>query len=195
MIRVCIIGGIGSGKTSISRLFRFPVFNADKEVKFIYKNNKSCFRNLRSKLPKFIKSYPIKKKDLISAINDNEKNLKKISSVVHPIVRKRLRNFIKKNNNYKMIILDIPLLIENKINNKKDFLVFVDTNRNNILRRLKQRPNFNKKIFNKLRENQIELSEKKKLADYIIDNNYPVHIIKKKIKKLKEKILNERNNT
>ena len=94
-----------------------------------------------------------------------------------------------------MIILDIPLLIENKINNKKDFLVFVDTNRNNILRRLKQRPNFNKKIFNKLRENQIELSEKKKLADYIIDNNYPVHIIKKKIKKLKEKILNERNNT
>ena len=94
-----------------------------------------------------------------------------------------------------MIILDIPLLIENKINNKKDFLVFVDTNRNNILRRLKQRPNFNKKIFNKLRENQIELSEKKKLADYIIDNNYPVHIMKKKIKKLKEKILNERNNT
>ena len=65
----------------------------------------------------------------------------------------------------------------------------------NILRRLKQRPNFNKKIFNKLRENQIELSEKKKLADYIIDNNYPVHIMKKKIKKLKEKILNERNNT
>ena len=94
-----------------------------------------------------------------------------------------------------MIILDIPLLIENKINNKKDLLVFVDTNRNNILRRLKQRPNFNKKIFNKLRENQIELSEKKKLADYIIDNNYPVHIIKNKIKKLKEKILNERNNT
>ena len=94
-----------------------------------------------------------------------------------------------------MIILDIPLLIENKINNKKDLLVFVDTNRNNILRRLKQRPNFNKKIFNKLRENQMELSEKKKLADYIIDNNYPVHIIKNKIKKLKEKILNERNNT
>ena len=107
---------------------------------------------------------------------------------------KKLTVFAK-NKNYRMIILDIPLLIENKINNKKDFLVFVDTNRNNILRRLKQRPNFNKKILNKLRENQIELSEKKKLADYIIDNNYPVHIIKKKIKKLKEKIINERNNT
>ena len=195
MIRVGIIGGIGSGKTSISKLFKSPVFNADKEVKFIYKNNKACFRDLKRKLPEFIKSYPVKKKDLISAINHNGKNLKKISSVVHPIVRKRLRDFIKKNKDYGMIILDIPLLIENKLNNKKDFLVFVDTNRSNVLKRLKQRPNFNKKIFDKLKENQIELSKKKKLAHYIIDNNYPVHIIKKKIKKLKEKIFNERNNT
>jgi dephospho-CoA kinase len=66
MIRVGIIGGIGSGKSFISRLFECPVFNADDEVKYIYKKNKECFNKLKKKLPKFIKSFPIKKKELIS---------------------------------------------------------------------------------------------------------------------------------
>ena len=43
MIRVGIIGGIGSGKTFISKLFDYPVFNADDEVKYIYRKNKECF--------------------------------------------------------------------------------------------------------------------------------------------------------
>ena len=55
MIRVGIIGGIGSGKSFISKLFGYPVFNADDEVKYIYKKNKECFNKLKKKLPKFIK--------------------------------------------------------------------------------------------------------------------------------------------
>ena len=62
MIRVGIIGGIGSGKSFISKLFRYPVFNADDEVEYIYKKNKDCFNKLKKKLPKFIKSFPFKKK-------------------------------------------------------------------------------------------------------------------------------------
>ena len=86
MIRVGIIGGIGSGKSFISRLFGYPVFNADKEVIKIYKENKSCFNKLRNKLPKYIKSYPINKVELSKAISANKYNLKKIASVVHPLV-------------------------------------------------------------------------------------------------------------
>ena len=64
MIRVGIIGGIGSGKSFISKLFGYPVFNADNEVKNIYKKDKECFEKLKKKLPKFIKTFPIKKKNL-----------------------------------------------------------------------------------------------------------------------------------
>ena len=194
MIRVGIIGKIASGKSFIAKLFNYPVFNADREVNFLYKNSRQCFKKLKKILPNYIKSFPIKKSEIISAINNEKKNLKKVSSVVHPMVRKQLKTFIRKNKNRKMVILDIPLLIENKLNMENDVLVFVKCNRNKILERLKKRPNYNKKILKSLSQNQIINSKKLRMANYIIDNNFSPHIMKNKIILLKKKILNERNN-
>ena len=195
MIRVGVIGGIGSGKSFISKLFKSPVFNADKEVEFLYKNNLECYKKLKKKLPRFVKSFPISKSQLIKAINEDKKNLKKISSVVHPLVRKKLKSFLNKNKKNKIIVLDIPLLIENKLYNKKDILIFVKSNRNKVINRLRKRKNYNKKILSNLRKNQANLLKKRKLANYIVDNNFSPNIMKKKISLLKNKILDERNST
>ena len=195
MIRVGVIGGIGSGKSFISKLFKSPVFNADKEVEFLYKNNLECYRKLKKKLPRFVKSFPISKSQLIKAINEDKKNLKKISSVVHPLVRKKLKSFLNKNKKNKIIVLDIPLLIENKLYNKKDILIFVKSNQNKVIKRLRKRKNYNKKILLNLKKNQANLLKKRKLANYIVDNNFSPNIMKKKISLLKNKILDERNST
>ena len=194
MIRAAVIGGIGSGKTFVAKLFKCPVFNADDEVKIIYKTNKVCFNKLKKKLPSYIKSFPIKKNELVKAITKDKKNLKKISYIVHQLVRKKMNFFLKKNKKQKLVLLDIPLLIENKLNKKGDILIFIQSKKSKILNRLKKRPNFNKKIFRKLKENQELESKKKRLASYIIDNNYSANVMKK-IKLIKNKILHERNNT
>ena len=195
MIRVGLIGEIGSGKSFIAKLFNYPVFNADREVEILYKNSKECYKKLSKKLPSFVKSFPISKSQLIKAINQDKKNLKKISSVVHPLVRKKMKLFLNKNKKNKIVILDIPLLIENKLYNKKDILVFIKSNQNKIINRLKKRKNYNKKILLNLRKNQTNLLKKRKLADYIVDNNFSPNIMRKKIKYLKQKILNEGNRT
>tara|TARA_B100000242_G_C43015624_1_gene472258 strand:- start:553 stop:1140 length:588 start_codon:yes stop_codon:yes gene_type:complete len=195
MIRVGIIGDIGSGKSFVSKLFKYPIFNADNEVKNIYKSNKNCFLKLKKKLPRYIKSFPIKKKNLIEAINADKNNLKKITDVVHPLVRIKLDNFLKKNKKRQMVILDIPLLVENNIYKKDDILIFVKTYKYKILNRLKKRANYNKSILKKLRNNQTLLFKKRKLANYIVENNYSPNIMKKKITFLKIKILNERSST
>ena len=195
MIRIGVIGGIGSGKSFISKLFKSPVFDADREVKLLYKNNLECFKKLKKKLPRFVKSFPISKSQLIKAINEDKKNLKRISSVVHPLVRKKLKSFLNKNKKNKIIVLDIPLLIENKLYNKKDILIFVKSNQNKVINRLRKRKNFNKKILLNLRKNQANLLKKRKLANYIVDNNFSPNIMKKKINLLKNKILDERNST
>ena len=195
MIRIGVIGGIGSGKSFISKLFKSPVFNADREVEFLYKNNLECFKKLKKKLPRFVKSFPISKSQLIKAINEDKKNLKKISSVVHPLVRKKLKSFLNKNKKKQIIVLDIPLLIENKLYNKKDILIFVKSDQNKVINRLRKRKNYNKKILLNLKKNQANLLKKRKLANYIVDNNFSPNIMKKKISSLKNKILDERNST
>ena len=195
MIRICTIGGIGSGKSFISKLFKYPVFNADNVVKNIYRNDKNCFKNLKKKLPKFISSFPVKKSDLIKAISSNRNNLRIISSIVHPIVRKKMKFFLKENKSSRIVVMDIPLLIENKLYKKNDILVFVKTKKSKILKRLKKRRNFNKKILNELKLNQSSLLKKERMANYIIDNNFSPNIMKNKIKKLKEKIIDERNSS
>ena len=111
MIRIAVVGEIGSGKTYVSHLFGLPVFSADKEVSKIYKNNKKFFFKLKKKLPNFIKSFPINKKELLKAILNDNKNLKKITKLIHPIVRHKMNVFIKKNFKKKAIILDIPLYL------------------------------------------------------------------------------------
>ena len=195
MIRVGVIGDIGSGKSFISKLFKSPVFNADREVNILYKNNLECFSKLNKKLPNFVKSFPILKSQLIKAIIHDKKNLKRISSVVHPLVRKKMKLFVNKNKKSKIIILDIPLLIENKLYNEKDIIIYVNADKNKIINRLKKRKNYNKKIFLNLRKNQSNLLKKRKLANYIVDNNFSPNIMRKKINLLKNKILNERNST
>ena len=191
MIRIGILGDIGSGKSFVAKQFGFPVFDADLEVSKIYRENKTCFVKLKKKLPIYIKSFPVKKTELSKAILSNNKSIKIIINIVHPIVRKKMSIFIKKNSRKKVIVLDIPLLIENKLYKKKDVLIFVDANKKDIELRLKKRFNYNKTIFANLRKIQKPLSLKKKLSSYIIKNNFKFLKVKKKIKLIKSEILND----
>ncbi len=191
MIKIGIVGDIGAGKTFIARQFGYPVFDADKQVSKIYKENNNCFKKLKKKLPKFIKSFPIKKKELKKAVLNNKKNLKKIENIVHPEVQKYMKKFIKLNKNKKILIFDIPLLIENKIYNKKKMvLVFVDAKKKDINKKLRKRKNYDEKIIKKLRKFQLPLEIKKKKSNYLIKNDFKSLNLRKRVKILKNKILN-----
>ena len=162
MIRIGILGDIGSGKSFVAKSFGYPVFNADSEVGKLYKKNRKIFIKLNKALPKYITQFPIKKQEITRSILANKNNLRKIIKIIHPKVRKKMNIFIKKNKKKKLVILDIPLLLENKINRKKDILVFVESKKVEIIKRLKKRKNFDYKILNKFRKIQLPLDYKKK---------------------------------
>ncbi len=186
MIRIGVLGDIGSGKSYVAKQFGYPVFNADIEVSKIYKNSKKCYYKLKKALPNYINSFPVKKEQLSKAILANRKNLKKISKIVHPEIRNIMNKFIKKNKYKKIIILDIPLLIENKINKKNDILIFVDSPKKEIEKRLKKRKRLNPQVLKKF---QLSLELKKKNANYIIKNNFKKNSVKKSVKRVLGKIL------
>jgi dephospho-CoA kinase len=141
MIRIGILGDIGSGKSYVAQSFGYPVFNADHEVTKLYQQNRKVYQKLKKLLPEYIYEFPLDKIQLSKAILANNSNLKKIVKVVHKEIRHKLNSFLKKNKHKKFIVLDIPLLLENNINTKKDVLIYVDSKKMDILKNLKKRKN------------------------------------------------------
>ena len=97
--------------------------------------------------------------------------------------------FLKKNKKSKFIILDIPLLLENKINKKNDILIYVHSKKNKILERLKKRKNFNQALLDKFKAIQLSPVYKKKKSNYIIKNDFTKKSVKDGIKDILRKII------
>jgi len=130
----------------------------------------------------------VQKSKVSEAIIDNQNNLNKIIKIVHPAIRIKMDNFIKKHRNKKFVILDIPLLIENKINKKNDIVIFVEAEKDEIRKRLKKRSMTNPKIINKFKKIQLDVELKKRKSNYIIKNNFKNNSIKKSVRKLLKEI-------
>ena len=189
MIRIGIVGDIGSGKSFLAKNFGYPVFNADHEVAKLYKKEKKVFLKIKKVLPKYVFSFPINKEEISNAILANDNNLKKIIKVVHFEIRKKMKLFLKKNRSKKIVILDIPLLLENGLDRPKDIIIFVKSKKTEIYKRLKKRKNFNQKLFNKFKKLQLPLDYKNKRSNFTIKNDFTAKSVKKDIKAILKKII------
>lgn len=191
MVRIGILGSVGSGKTFIANIFKelsFNIFSADSEVANIYKNNKTVNR----KIAKFFKlklyKGKINKQDLRDSLKKNPKKFKFLNKIIHPIVRKRLAIFLSRFKKNKLVVLDIPLLVENKMLNFVDILVLVKTRSNSFLSRIKKRKNLDKQFLNILKKQQVSEKIKETYADFIIYNSSK-NKVKLQVKNIIDKIL------
>ena len=184
MIKVGITGSIASGKTTVARILsgkKYPLFDADQEVKKIY--HTQLFKNKVYKKFNLSNKKNIKKK-IKKIIAKDKKNLKILERIVHPLVRKQMRIFIRKNKNKKILIFEIPLLVESGLTKNFDKTVFVNSKKKMRLKRyLKKRPK-NRKIFNLLDKRQLLPVKKIKFCDYVINNNGSLKLLKKNIKNI-----------
>ena len=188
MIKIAILGDIGAGKSFVASKFNLPVFNADKEVQKIYKYNKSVYVSLKKLFPKNISKFPINKKELINIIINNKVNINLIGKIIHPIVSSKLKLFIKKRSKKRGVILDIPLLVENKLTDKKTVMIYVDSKKRDIVKKLYKRKNFNKKIYKIMKNKQKSLNYKKKISRFIIYNNFNKTHVMNQIRKIKKEL-------
>ena len=183
MIKLGITGYIGSGKTSVTNIIKkntkIPTFCADDAVNVIYKKDIKIKKKL-FKIEPSLKNKKFLKKKVINLIYKNKKFLNKLEKIIHPLVRKRMNKFIKKNKNKKTILLDIPLLIENKLYKKLDKIILIQCKRElRIKRFLKTGRDIN--LFKLLEKKQLSFVYKKKFADYIIKNNKNLKNLKKNV--------------
>ena len=100
-----------------------------------------------------------------------------------------MNTFLKDNKKRNAVVLDIPLLLENKLNQKGDILVFIQSKKTEVIKRLKKRNNFDLGLLNKFKRIQLPSSYKKKKSDFIIKNNFNNKSVKKDVEKILKKIL------
>jgi len=191
MIKVGILGSVGSGKSFVANIFKelgFNIFSADQIVSQIYERNK----NINKKISIFFKLKlnrgKINKNELRDTLKKNPKKFKYLNKIIHPIVRKKLILFLSKYKKTKLVVLDIPLLIENKMFNFVDIFIFVKTKPNIFKIRIKKRRNLDKQFLKLLENQQADEKIKKSYADFTVDNSTKDKV-KLQVKKILDKIL------
>ena len=188
MRRIALVGDIGSGKTFFSKLFKYPVFNADLVVSNLYQKDKYLFRKIKKEFPNVISNFPLKKNEISKIIFQKQKNLNTLGKIIHPIVRKKMKIFFKANKSRKFVVLDVPLFLENKLNTKKDIIIFIEADKKKINQKLDKRKNINLKLINILKKNQFLPEFKKKKSNFIIKNNFVRNTAKKNVELILKKI-------
>ena len=191
MVRVGILGSVGSGKSFVANIFKdlgFNIFSADNEVANIYKNNNI----VNKKISKFFKlkiyKGKINKHELRDSLKKNPNKFRFLNKIIHPIVRKKLVLFLSRFKKKKLVVLDVPLLVENKMFNFVDILILVKTRSRSFLNRIKKRKNLDKQFLNILKKQQANEKIKENYADFIIYNSSK-NKVKLQVKNIIGKIL------
>ena len=186
MIKIGITGSLASGKTTASKflsLGRGPLFSADKAVKEIYQNKN--FRSLISRKFK-IKNKNHIKKSLKNLVLANKENIKRLERTIHPLVRKKMRNFTKKNKNKNLLFYEIPLLIESKLMKHFNVIIFIKAKKKLRLKRF-QLKRGDKRLFNLLNNKQMIDKKKIKFCDHVVVNEKNLSILKKNLSAIIDK--------
>ena len=186
MIKIGITGSLASGKTTASKILSFrrgPLFSADKAVKELYQNKN--FRSIVGRRFKIKNNNQIKK-SLKKLIIKNRTNIKKLEKIIHPLVRKKMKNFTSQNRNKKFLFYEIPLLIESKLMKHFNVVIFIKAKKKIRLKRFQSKKG-DKKLFNLLNNKQMNDRKKTKFCDYVVVNEKNLNILKMKLSAIIDK--------
>jgi len=167
-----ITGSIGSGKTTVSNIFRkhgFKVIEADKIGHGVL--NKEAYNTLKKKIEEDILfGNKISRKRLGKIVFKDKRKLKTLNMIMWPLIIKRIKEEIKKSQN-KNIVIDSALIIESEAVNLADSLIVVKINKGEQIKRLLKKGRYSLNEIREIINAQIPQREKLKYADYIIDNS------------------------
>ena len=192
MIVVGLTGGIGSGKTTIAKILKtkkIPVFDSDQEVSKLYKEkNRELIKVLKKiiDLKKIIKKNKIDKKLLGDFVFNKPTKLKILEKIIFKNLDIKRKLFLKKNkkNKKNIVVLDTPLLFENKINLMCDYVITTKAPFQKRLKRVLKRKGMTKSKALKIMKMQMSEQKKIKHADFVVQTSKGKCYTKKEVGKI-----------
>jgi dephospho-CoA kinase len=174
MLTVGVTGGIGSGKTTVCRIFSqlgIPVYYADDEAKQLY-DLPEVKEELRQRFGDAIldKNDDLDKKKMAELIFNDERSLKKMNEFVHPMVIQSFNDW-KKKQTAAYILKEAAILFESGTNIDCDKIILVTAPSETRSSRILQRDNRTKEEIEKIMSKQWTDEKKAKQSDFVITND------------------------
>jgi len=194
MIVVGISGGVASGKSFVSDIFAksgAEIFDADKEVHDILRNDKSVIKIISKIFPDSIINETVDRKKLGNIVFNSKNKLKLLEKIIHPLVRKRYKKiFLKSRKDKKnILVLDIPLLLEKGGYDCDVVIALIVPKKIQQIRFLQRQKKFEKisffkKRFKQITKLQLDNTSRKKMADFVINTSKPKVETRKVVKNI-----------
>lgn len=177
MLKVGLTGGIGTGKSTVSQVFKeegFPIIDADVIAKEVLKIYPNILEDIKETFGDgfFDDQGNLKRREFGSYIFKFSKERLKYENIILPYIKKHISTLLKEyeNRGTKAIILDAPTLIENNMHLEMDFNILVYTSQDTQILRVMDRDNLTKEeVINRINA-QMPLEDKKDMVNFIIDN-------------------------
>ena len=197
ILKVGLTGGIVSGKTTVAKIMEGlggEIIDADEIGHQIIKSNKKAWRGIVHYFGRSIllENNEINRKKLAQIVFSDKKKLSLLNKITHPEIISEIKqriDRIKKNaDNNVICIIDAPLLFEAKIDKLMDRIIVVYISREKQIKRLFIRDGLKREDAIKRIDSQMPLEEKVRLADYIIDNRFPIEEVRPQVIQIWEKL-------
>ena len=182
-----LTGGISSGKSTVSNLFKkygFPIVDADVIAREVVEPEKEAWRKIIHFFGRDIlgADHTIDRKKLGQIIFSNKEKRRLLNEITHPIIIKEIMQqatLLQKK--YDHVIVDIPLLFESKREELFDLIILVYVNKETQLKRLMNRDLLNQEEALQKIDSQMELDKKKELADVVVYNDQTIEETEKQV--------------
>lgn len=193
---VGLTGGIGTGKSTVSKLFKengADIYDADiiaKEIMEELETIEEIEKEFGSSI--LDKNQKLDRQKLKEIVFKNKEKLEILNKIVHPKVIKRFENIKSNIKKEEIAIFDIPLLFEAKMENLCDLIVVVDIDREKQIKRIIERDGIEEELAEKIIDSQMSSETKRKKADIVIENNGTLIDLEEKVFEIYRKIVKRR---
>lgn len=188
-----LTGGIGTGKSTVAKMLReknIPVVDTDSISKEIIEYPEIIEKikaEISSKI--FNNENKLDRKKLSEIVFENKDKLKKLNEIMHPVILKKMWEEVEKlKKDYKVIVVDIPLLFEINMENEVDKVLLIYSSKEIQIERIMNRDGRSREEAIKIINSQMPLYKKREKSDYIIQNNDSLEKLKKNLDKVVQKL-------
>ncbi|MBY6836794.1 dephospho-CoA kinase [Clostridium botulinum] len=178
MIKIGLTGGIGTGKSTISNIFRnenFNIIDADIIAREVLQKNHEILDVIRSEFGSGFFDWrgEFRRKEFGNHIFKFPKQRVRYESIIMPYIKQEINNALSvyEKKGKKVVIIDAPTLIENNMHKEMDYVILVCAENSTQIKRVRDRDNLSKVEVVSRINSQMSLTEKKNFANIIIDNN------------------------